>query len=517
MTAYEEYTMGKTRQSYDYIVVGGGTAGSVLASRLSDDEDTQVLLLEAGAREPLGAMAVPGAWFTLLGSTADWAGATVVQEFTGTAVPVPRGRGLGGSSSINGMNFLRGHRSSYDAWPAQGAEGWGFDDLLPYFRRSETAEGRDPAVRGVDGPLTVGPPKKPNPVVAAGVEAAVQAGFGRAGDLSGGLETGFGWCDNNIAGGSRQSASDAYLTPVLDRPNLDVLTGALVRRVLVTGGRCTGVQYTTTGKPTSVSCTKEVVLTAGAIGSAQLLLLSGIGPADHLRAVGVDTVLDLPGVGANLHDHPISTVTYSARQPIPGIMSNPPGEGMGLVRTDPSLNGPDLQIILVSLPIPVPSLPGPANGYTIAFSAMTPRSRGTVRLASADAGVPPLVDPNHLGDSRDVATMYEGLRIARRIGRADALEAWRDEEILPGPEVHDTDADALREYLRKSLSCYFHYVGTCRIGDGAMAVVDTGLRVRGIAGLRVADASVMPSIVSANTNATVYAIAERAADLIKGR
>jgi choline dehydrogenase len=290
----------------------------------------------------------------------------------------------------------------------------------------------------------------------------------------------------------------------------------MVRRVLVTDGRCTGVEYTTAADASTVDCTREVLLAAGAIGSAQLLLLSGIGPAEHLRAVGVPQVLDLPGVGANLHDHPLSAVTFDARRQIPSIPGNPPGEGLGLVRTDASLDGPDLQIFLASVTIPVSPRPGPDNGYTIGFSAMTPHSRGTVRLASADAEVPPLVDPNFLGDSRDVATMCAGLRIARRIGRARALDGWRTGEAYPGAEVSDTDPDALRDYLRESVHCYFHYVGTCRIGGDAMAVVDTELRVRGIAGLRVADASVMPSIVSANTNATVYAIAERAADLIKG-
>lgn len=507
--------MGST-MGYDYVVVGAGTAGCVLAARLTEDENVRVLLLEAGARDPLELMAVPGAWPALLGSTADWGGMTVVQASTGTAVPTPRGRGLGGSSSINGLNFIRGHRTSYDIWPEQGATGWGFDDLLPYMRRSETAEGHDPALRGQDGPLTVGPPAEPNPLVAACVNAAVETGHARADDISGGLETGFGWCDNNIVDGVRQSAADAYLRPAMGRANLDVVTDALVLRLVVTGGRCRGVEYAKEGETRSAECAEEVVVTAGTIGSAQLLLLSGIGPADHLRAVGVDVVLNLPGVGANLHDHPMSTLTYTARRPVPRNMSNPPGEAMGMVRTGPDVTVPDLQILFASLPYRAPSLPGPESGYTIAFSAVNPRSRGSVRLASAEPGTAPLVDPNYLGDSRDIETMTTGLRVARRIGEADALSAWRDEEAQPGPGT--TDGDAFHDYLGRSLVVYYHYAGTCRIGpDETTAVVDPLLRVRGITGLRVADASVMPSIVNSNTNAGVYAIAERAAALIKGR
>ncbi|WP_405983625.1 GMC family oxidoreductase [Streptomyces sp. NBC_00872] len=511
--------MGST-MSYDYVVVGAGTAGCVLATRLTENENVRVLLLEAGARDPLELMAVPGAWPALMGSTADWGGTTVVQTSTGTAIPTPRGRGLGGSSSINGLNFIRGHRSSYDVWPEQGATGWGFDDLLPYMRRSETAGGHDPALRGQDGPLTVGPPVEPHPLVAACVDAAVETGHARADDISGGVETGFGWCDNNIADGARQSAADAYLRPAMSRANLDVVTDALVLRLVVADGRCRGVEYAKDGETRSVECAEEVVVTAGTIGSAQLLLLSGIGPADHLRAVGVDVVLDLPGVGANLHDHPMSTVTYTARRAVPRNMGNPPGEAMGTVRTGAGAGAdlavPDLQILFASLPYRAPSLPGPENGYTIAFSAVNPQSRGSVRLASAEAGTAPLVDPDYLGDSRDIETMTTGLRVARRIGAADALGAWRDEEVLPGPGITD-DEDAVRDYLGRSLLVYYHYVGTCRIGpDGTTAVVDPELRVRGVTGLRVADASVMPSIVCSNTNAGVYAIAERAAALIKG-
>ncbi|MEU3183058.1 GMC family oxidoreductase N-terminal domain-containing protein [Streptomyces sp. NPDC006923] len=506
--------MEATASSYDYIVVGAGTAGCVLASRLSERANARVLLLEAGAGEPLDAMAVPRAWPSLLGSTADWADISVVQAATGTAIPMPRGRCLGGSSSINALNFLRGHRSSYDAWPGLGAAGWGFGDLLPFFRRSETAPGRDPAVRGVDGPLTVTPVVVSNPLVEACVEAAVESGHRRATDINSGLETGFGWSDGNIVDGARQSAADAYLGPVAGRPNLDIVTDARVGRLRVSGDRCTGVEYRKAGTTVSASCTEEVVLTAGAIGTPQLLLLSGIGPAAQLRQAGVEVALDLPGVGNGLRDHPMSTVTYSAGQPVPGIVDNLMGEALGLVKTDPALDTPDVQILFISVPYRAVTLPGPDSGYTIAFSAMNPRSRGSVRLASADAGVPPLVDPNYLGDDADFGTMTTGLRIAREIGRSAALSSWRGKEALPGPGVRSADDDSVRAYLRESLLPYFHYTSTCRIGTDATAVVDTDLRVRGIGGLRVADASVMPSLVSANTNATVYAIAERAAALI---
>jgi choline dehydrogenase len=485
---------------------------------LSENGAARVLLLEAGSRQPLEAMSVPPAWPGLPGTSADWADTTVVQSATGRVMAWPRGRALGGSSAINGLNFVRGHRGSYDAWVKAGATGWGFDDLLPFFRRSEHAPGRDPAVRGDSGPLTVGPASPGHPVAAAGLEAAAQAGYRQADDISGGLEEGFGWCDLNIVDGRRQSARDAYLTPALNRPNLDVVTGALVHRVRLQGHRCTGVDYSVGASLYLVRCSDEgeVVLAAGAVGSAQLLLASGIGPQFDLRAVGIDVAEDLPGVGANLFDHPMSGVVYRSAQPVPPGRNNH-GEALGLIRSHPDADSPDVQVMFVDVPLRAETLPGPdiGDGYTIATSLMLPRSRGTVRLASGEPGTPPLIDPNYYADPRDLHAFAAGLRAAREIGSAAALDKWRGEEVLPGPGVND-DA-GLRAYLRRNLRTYSHAGGSCRIGTDADSVVDTELRVRGVSGLRVADASVMPSAPSANTNATVYAIAERAAHLIQTR
>jgi choline dehydrogenase len=395
-----------------------------------------------------------------------------------------------------------------------GAEGWGFDDLLPAFKRSERTEGRDPALRGVDGPLTPGPAVQRHPIAAAGLEAAAQVGYPIAGDISGGLEEGFGWCDLSIVDGRRQSAADAYLAPIMSRPNLDVITGALVHRVLMDGDRCRWVEYHVGAETFVVECSEDVVLAVGAVGTPQLLMLSGIGPADHLEHHDIEVIADLPGVGANLHDHPMCGVVYESTGPVPHGANNH-GEVQGLLSTGIGEHGPDVQIMFVDVPLRADPMPGPdmEHGYAIMVSLVSPFSRGLLRLASTTPGAPPLIDPRYYTDERDVDIVVAGLRVAREIGAAPALVPWCGGEALPGHEVRDPKD--LRSYVHANIRSYSHYAGTCAIGIDERAVVDTGLHVHGISNLRVADASVMPSPVSANTNATVYAIAERAAELIR--
>jgi choline dehydrogenase len=501
-------------EAYDYIVVGAGTAGCVLAARLSQDPAVQVLLLEAGGAERTRAMTVPNAWPENLGSPADWGDTTTAQAQAGPVV-YPRGRALGGSSAINAMAHLRGHRAVYDDWAAGGATGWGFADLLPHFRRSETAADRDPRLRGTAGPIRVAPAAAPHPVAQAFVAALLAKGCPGSDDLSGEQQHGVGWPDLAIADGERVSAADGYLRPALGRPNLTVYTGCLVTRLEVERDRCRGVSYLREGRPGSVRASGEVVLSAGAIGTPQLLMLSGIGPARQLRAVGIDPIVDHPQVGEDLQDHPIAIASYSPVTPLPASKYNH-GEACAAVPSSLAGPYPDLHLLPILLPLaPAGYELVPAGGYALVASAVAPSSRGSVRLASAEPSDPPLIDPGFLRDQRDLDRLEEGLVMIRAAAEHPEFSRVRQAEIWPGPDVRASSD--IRAYIRRTVSSYYHPAGSCRMGSDDAAVVDCDLRVQGVTGLRIADASVLPTIPNAHPNATVLAVAERAAELISGR
>lgn len=495
-------------RSFDFVIVGAGTAGCVLAARLSEEPNAEVLLLEAGAATGPAFMKDPASWPKLAHTSVDWDDETTWQAGTGAVHPAARGKVLGGSSSINAMTHLRGHRSSYDAWEAAGAEGWNYDELLPFFQRSEHAPGRDPTYRGLHGPMTVTTGQQPDPLWTAVFEAAVEAGHLPVPDLNDANRVGVSWGERNVINGRRQSAADGYLEPALGRPNLSVLTDAHVHNLIVNGHRCRGVRFYRDGQFEDVHARQQVVLAAGAIGSPQLLLLSGIGPSAELRNLGIDVRIDLPGVGANLQDHTRSTISYlSPRDVAPSIDARRP-----TIRVRSDTSHSDLQIFPVGSVMHSRSVRGGGNGYTIVFSATAPLSRGSVRLASADPEAKLYIDPAYLKNNHDLENMVRGLRLSRQIGESAPLADWRGEEIAPGAStVNDRDC---REYIRRSLGSFHHPVGTCRLGPDSEAVVDVDLRVRGIDNLRVADASIIPIIPSANTHATVLAVAERGAELI---
>jgi choline dehydrogenase-like flavoprotein len=503
--------------AYDAIVVGSGSGGSVVARRLVD-AGVSVLLLEAGGPDDNPAIHDPARLFELWDSPEDWGYRTTPQAAGADRCRHwPRGKVLGGSSALNGMIYIRGHRSDYDTWAYLGNQGWGYDDVLPVFRRSEDFDRGASEYHGSGGPLRVTTRYVPHPLTAAAVAAAEEAGVPFNDDHNGPTLDGVGFCQLTIKDGVRHSTATAFLQPVADTPELTVLTGARALRLVLEGTRCVGVEYAHDGSVATARAEHEVIVCAGTIESPRLLLLSGIGPAAELERLGIDVREDLPGVGRNLHDHVLCPVIFSASQPVP-----PPVAGIQplhahlFARSRAGLIAPDVQPLFFHLPLYLEDegMQGPPDGFTLMAGMVRPASRGSLTLASADPGDEPLLDPAYLSCEADLEAMMYAVELCREIGRQAALAEWTDEELYPGPQ--GATGDELRDYIRRTAITYHHQVGTCKMGVDELSVVDPELRVRGVEGLRVADASVMPHVTTGNTHAPVVMIGERAAELVCG-
>lgn len=525
---------------FDYIIVGGGSGGCVLAARLTEDPAIKVCVLEAGPVDNSILIHCPaGLAIIAQNGQANWKFATVPQKgLNGRRGYVPRGKVLGGSSSINAMVYTRGQREDYDSWAAQGNQGWGYDDVLPYFKKAEHNERGADAFHATGGPLNVMDLRSPNRYSPDFVEAGKQAGFPVNQDFNGAQQEGVGMYQVTHKNGERFSAAKGYLTPNLGRPNLTVLTKAHALRILMEGKKAVGVEVKHQGAVKQLKARCEVLLTAGAIQSPQLLMLSGIGPSAQLQQHGISVVHDLPGVGENFHDHVDIVLVVNAptakeffglsvtgairvikgifewRKQRSGMLTTNFAEAGGFIKSRPEEASPDLQLhFVVGKLVDHGRKTVFGHGYSCHLCILRPISRGSVKLASKDPMADPLIDPNFLGERDDMDRMIRGFKLTRKILQQQALTVLGGSEVKVLAAVQ-TDAE-IEQFIRTYADTIYHPVSTCRMGSGPLDVVDDQLRVRGIEGLRVVDASVMPSVISGNTNAPVIMIAEKAADLIR--